>query len=41
MIRDKNGLRIGDKIGIDKVSDIYRFKDRLVESVRFYERVKK
>lgn len=41
MERDKYGGRIGEKIRIDKVSDIYRFKDRLVESVRFYERVKK
>lgn len=35
MEQDKNGSRIGKKIGIDKVSDICRFGDRLVETVWF------
>ena len=41
MERDKYGRRIGEKIRIDNVSDMYRFRDRLVETVRVYERVKK
>lgn len=41
MERDKNGGRIDEKIRINRVSDIYRFKDRLIETVRVYERVKK
>ena len=36
-----NGGRIDEKIRINRVNDIYRFKDRLIETVRVYERVKK
>ena len=36
----KKGAKIGEKIRINRVSDIYRFKDRLIETVRVYERVK-
>ena len=41
MQKDKNGSRIEEKVTIDRVSDIYRYRDRLVETVRVYERVKK
>ena len=41
MERDKYGSRIDEQIRINRVNDIYRFKDRLIETVRVYERVKK
>ena len=40
MKRDKNGGRIDEKIRINRVSDIYRFKDILIKTVLVYERVK-
>lgn len=41
MERNKNGARIDEKVSINRVSDIYGFRDRLIETVRVYDRIKK
>ena len=40
MARDKNGSRIEEKIAINKVSDIYMYKSKLLDTVNSYKKIK-
>lgn len=40
MVRDKNGSRIEEKIAINKVSDIYNYKNKLLDTVNVYKKIK-
>lgn len=41
MQKDKHGGRIEEQIAINEVVDIYRFKEKLIETVRAYDKIKK
>ena len=38
MQRDKNGSRIEEKIVVSNVNEIYNYKDKLLDTVRFYKK---
>ena len=40
MARDKKGSRIEEKIAINKVSDIYNYKSKLLDTVNAYKKIK-
>lgn len=40
MARDKKGSRIEEKIAINKVNDIYNYKEKLLDTVRAYKKIK-
>lgn len=40
MSRDKKGSRIEEKIAINKVSDIYMYKSKLLDTVNAYKKIK-
>ncbi|WP_458455847.1 type I restriction enzyme HsdR N-terminal domain-containing protein [Methanobrevibacter sp.] len=41
MSKDKNGSRIEEKISINKVNEIYNYKDKLLDTVMTYKKKKK
>lgn len=41
MQKDKHGGRVEEKIAINKVVDIYNYKEKLLETVRGYDKIKK
>lgn len=40
MARDKKGSRIEEKIAINKVNDIYNYKEKLLDTVQTYKKIK-
>lgn len=40
MQKDKHGGRIEEKIAINNVVDIYKYKEKLLETVKYYEKIK-
>lgn len=41
MQKDKDGFRVEEKIRINKVYEVYNYKDKLLETVKVYLKVKK
>lgn len=39
MNKDENGTRIEEKIAINKINDIYKYKDKLLDTVRVYKKL--
>lgn len=40
MSRDKDGSRIEEKIAINKIEDIYNYKEKLLDTVAYYKKIK-